>query len=207
MDNLNLYNKFKAVPEEAKRKIEAGRLRGFTDINPMWRIKALTEQFGPCGIGWWYTIEDKQILKSEGTGEIAVFVDVILYYLDPETKEPSKGVPGTGGSSFVAKEKSGLHMSDECFKMATTDAVSVAAKALGVGADVYYEKDRSKYNSPEPEEKLPTKFVCEKCGNPLNPYANPDGKRVSVKKHVDGSKEKFGKVLCIDCIRGDGSNE
>ena len=36
-------------------------------------------------------------------------------------------------------------MSDECYKMALTDAISVAAKALGVAADVYYKNDRSKY--------------------------------------------------------------
>jgi len=41
-------------------------------------------------------------------------------------------------------------MSDECFKMALTDALSVACKSLGVAADVYFEKDRSKYDNVEP---------------------------------------------------------
>ena len=30
--------------------------------------------------------------------------------------------------------------------MALTDAISVACKALGMGADVYWEKDTTKYN-------------------------------------------------------------
>ena len=51
-DNMRIYNAVRAVPEEAKRAITAGRLKGKTDINPMWRIKALTELFGPCGDGW-----------------------------------------------------------------------------------------------------------------------------------------------------------
>ena len=46
---------------------------------------------------------------------------------------------------LVAKEKNGLYTSDDGFKMALTDAISVACKSLGVGADVYYAKDRSKY--------------------------------------------------------------
>ena len=46
---------------------------------------------------------------------------------------------------FVAKESSGLRTNDEAFKMALTDAVSVACKALGIGANVYWEKDRTKY--------------------------------------------------------------
>lgn len=49
MDNMTIYNAVRSVPDSAKRRIEAGRLKGKTDINPMWRIKALTEQFGLCG--------------------------------------------------------------------------------------------------------------------------------------------------------------
>ena len=47
MDNLAIYNAVRNVPENAKKPIAGGPLKGKTDINPMWRIKALTEQFGP----------------------------------------------------------------------------------------------------------------------------------------------------------------
>ena len=47
---LELYDKIRQVPDNAKKTISAGRLKGKTDINPMWRIKTLTEQFGPCGL-------------------------------------------------------------------------------------------------------------------------------------------------------------
>ena len=47
-------------------------------------------------------------------------------------------------------------MSDECFKMALTDAISVAAKAIGVAADVYWQKDRTKYSAvPAPGGEPP----------------------------------------------------
>lgn len=46
---------------------------------------------------------------------------------------------------FAEKERSGIHVSDEVFKMATTDAISVACKLLGVGADVYWDSDKTKY--------------------------------------------------------------
>ena len=45
MNNLELYDKFRQVPETAKKNIGGGRLKGMTDINPMWRIKTLTEEF------------------------------------------------------------------------------------------------------------------------------------------------------------------
>jgi len=144
MENLSIYNKVRKVPNEALRKIEAGRLKGKSDINPMWRIKALTEQFGPCGFGWKYEIISERLEKG-GNDEIAAFVRINLFV--KHNGEWSEAIPGTGGSSFVANEKNGLYTSDECFKMALTDAISVACKALGVGADVYWDKDISKYTN------------------------------------------------------------
>lgn len=145
MDNLEIYNKVRTVPQNAQRKISGGRLDGKTDINPMWRIKSLTENFGMCGVGWKYEIVNKWLEPSEQTGEIAAFVDILLYINNGG--EWSAPIPGTGGSTFVAKEKNGPHMSDECYKMALTDAISVACKALGVGADVYWEADKTKYTT------------------------------------------------------------
>lgn len=145
MDNLKIYNATRCVPDEAKKPISAGRLKGKTDINPMWRIKALTEQFGPCGIGWYYT-PTKQWLEVYDK-EIAAFVNIDLFICVDDVW--SKPIHGTGGSMFVAEEKSGLHVSDECFKMATTDALSVACKQLGIGADVYWDKDRTKYDGSD----------------------------------------------------------
>ena len=77
MENLELYNKVREVPKDAQRAITAGRLKGFTDINPMWRIKCLTEQFGPCGLGWYYKTVEKWI-ETVGD-EICVFVAIELY--------------------------------------------------------------------------------------------------------------------------------
>jgi hypothetical protein len=156
MENLHIYNQARAVPAEALKEITGGRLSGKSDINPMWRLKKLTELFGPCGIGWKYTIT-KQWLEHGGNDEIAAFVNIDLFYKHEGAW--SEAIPGTGGSAFVAKEKSGPYTSDECFKMALTDAISVACKALGFGADVYWDKDRTKYgNSPQaaPEKPKPT---------------------------------------------------
>lgn len=142
-NNLELYNKVREVPEDAQKPIQGGRLRGMTDINPMWRIKTLTEQFGPCGIGWGYTI-DRQWIEDGADGEKAAFCNISLWVrIDGEKTEP---IPGTGGSMFIAKESKGLYISDEAFKMALTDAISVSCKSLGIGADVYW-KDKTKYDS------------------------------------------------------------
>ena len=51
MDNLEIYNSLRQVPQNAQKPIQASRLKGMTDITPMWRIKELPEQFGPRGTG------------------------------------------------------------------------------------------------------------------------------------------------------------
>ncbi len=195
MANLDIYNAVRDVPQEAKKSIGAGRLKGFTDINPMWRIKALTEQFGPCGIGWKYVITDKR-LEHGANDEIAAFLDVDLFY--KQNGEWSEAVPGTGGSSFVAKERNGLYVSDECFKMALTDALSVACKALGFGADVYWDKDKTKYDKDDQPEQ--PKIFCKYCNAEIKAAKKGD-KIITPEEIATTSKEKYGMVMCVKCMR------
>lgn len=139
MRNLDLYNKLKVVPAEAIKPIQSGRLKGKSDINPMWRIKTMTEHFGVCGIGWKYVIT-KQWTETYGT-ETKAYCNIDLFVkVDGQW---SDAIQGTGGSSEVTMERNGSYVSDECYKMALTDALSVAMKALGVGADIYFEKGKS----------------------------------------------------------------
>ena len=150
--NLSIYERVRCVPKEAKKEIEAGRLKGKNDINPMWRIKKLTEVFGPVGFGW-YTEIVRTWTEASESGEMAVFVDIHLFV--KKDGEWSKPIYGNGGNRLVANEKkyeNGQqvyipYLDDDAYKKAYTDAISVAAKALGIGADVYFEKDITKYDS------------------------------------------------------------
>lgn len=147
-ENLRMYERFKSVPDEAKKPIKAGRLVGFTDVSPMWRIKTLTEAFGPCGIGWDTTILDTRVIKNETTGEIGVFFDISLCFKETPQSEWSAPIFGTGGAMLVSLEKGGksMYTDSDAFKKAYTDALSSACKALGIAADVYWDKDANKYD-------------------------------------------------------------
>lgn len=138
-ENLTLYNEVRLVPDEAKKEIRGGRMNGKTSIEPMWRIKTLTEQFGPCGLGWYY-VPVRKWMETVGE-EIVVFVDIELYV--KFGGEWSKPIVGTGGDKLASKERDGIYLSEECYKKATTDAISVACKQLGIGADVYWEGGRT----------------------------------------------------------------
>lgn len=142
MNNLRFYDQFRCVPDEAQKTIAAGKLKGFTDINPMWRIKSLTEAFGPCGEGW-YT-DKVEYTVVEQAGEAAVICTLNLFILlDDKWSMPIFGV---GGSKLAGKGV-GEGINDEAHKMAYTDALSIACKNLGMAADIYFAKDRTKYNS------------------------------------------------------------
>ena len=142
-ENMKFYDAFRSVPDNAKKEIVGGKLKGFTDINPMWRIKKLTEVFGACGLGWKTKIVEEKEIQGAG-GEIAIIMKIHLFF---ETEGCwSDPIEGIGGSMLVKKENGGLVTNDEAYKMAFTDALSVAFKMLGGGADVYYQKDQTKYD-------------------------------------------------------------
>ena len=179
MSNLEYYNRLKVVPPEALRTIQSGRLRGKNDINPMWRIKTMTENFGICGIGWKYVIT-KQWTETFGS-EVKAYCNIDLFI--KVNGEWSDAIQGTGGSSEVTIERNGAYVSDECYKMALTDALSVAMKALGVAADVYFEKGKylidhdSKYDlvdSQAAQQTAQTQQQSQATAQPAQPQYHPD---------------------------------
>ena len=188
--NLRFYNQGRSVPGDALKEIRAGRLKGMSDINPMWRMKRLTEIFGPVGFGWKYTIDRQwveeyvtetsesrtlyqpQVLpQTDGQGKIIrpgiaekpetiiktrkfetkCFCNVSLFVRDPETKEWSEAIPGVGGSAVVSVESKGPYVNDEAYKMALTDALSIAMKPLGIGADIWYGTNATGHNESKYE--------------------------------------------------------
>lgn len=196
MENLEIYNKYAEVPQNAQKTIKGGRLNGMTDINPMWRIKCLTEQFGVCGIGWYAKTVNKQILDGANGEKVAV-VDLELYVkVDGEWSMP---IEGSGGSMFVANERNGAYTSDEAFKMAYTDALSVCCKLLGFGADIYWQGGRTKYDRADPTD--PPKLTCADCSKVVIGYTTADGKTVKAEDLIANTRTRFGRVLCKECAQ------
>lgn len=151
--NLRIFNQVRAVPKDALKPIEGGPLKGKSDINPMWRIQKLTELFGVSGIGW--KIEQvARWTEALPSGETAVFCEVNLF-IRQDDGAWSAPIHGTGGNTLIRKstewvngqQTTALHIDDEAYKKAYTDAISVACKALGFAADVYYTQDETKYGS------------------------------------------------------------
>jgi hypothetical protein len=178
--NLEYWEKFRSVPQTALKTIEKGNLQGKSDINPIWRIKLLTETYGPCGIGW-YTEIIKEWTEPAANNEVAMFVKLKLYY--KVGNEWSKPVEGTGGNMLINNFKNaGMRSNDEALKMAETDAISVCCKKLGIGADIYWDKDKTKYDFV-PGNDIP---LNQKVNNSLGKTTEPQQQKYT--NTIDYSK-------------------
>lgn len=201
MKAIEIYKGLSQPPATALRQIQAGDLKGKTDINPQWRYEAMTEQFGLVGLGWKYEIQ-KLWTEPGANGETLAFAQVAVFIRAPETKEWSDAIVGIGGSKLINKFSQGPKSNDEGYKMAVTDAFSTSLKMIGVAADIYAGKwDGSKYNDmpqntqSQPQNKAPQSK--EPAGGPDTPEqrtiingllrtTKADGSKVFSRKEIDG---------------------
>jgi hypothetical protein len=149
MEHNDYFDRMSKPPKEALKAISGGRLKGMTDIKPQWRNRAMTELFGLCGFGWKYEI-DKQWTEPCSNGEVMCFVNIRLYVKIDDVW--SDAIPATGGSHIVELEKNYdwkskidtpdepkkvPYANDEGYKMALTDALSVAMQRIGIAGAIY----------------------------------------------------------------------
>ncbi len=180
MENMTIWNAVKQVPPQFLKQIRGGRLQGMSDVNPQWRYQAMTEQFGLCGVGWKWEL--RRIWTEPALEEqVFAFAEVAVYHKSGNAW--SDPIPGIGGSMLIEKETKGLHLNDEGYKMAITDALGTALKFMGIAADVYAGLwDGSKYReTKEPEKAAP-------CNAPTTPKTEPVKESVPPKTEADPDK-------------------
>jgi len=223
-DNMGIWTRCEQPPASVLKPIQAGRLKGKSDINPQWRYRVMTEMFGAAGVGWWYSVRERW---TETVGqEVLCFILVDLYVAGHDHP-----VQGIGGNKIADMESRGLYANDEGWKMALTDALSVAMKTLGVGAAVYEGRwDGSKYadrqdaaNSPvtptTPTAAIPTgtKMIVRTCavektgvgkmtGKPYTLYrlsGDVDGQDTTLTTFADCAGIAAGDTVSLDGVTTD----
>ena len=147
-DKKALWDKLsKTDPAHTKSFKRAGGFSG-TAVKPMWVIKRLTEEFGPCGEGWGINEPSFQVVPGNN-GEVLVYCTVSGW-----AGATANVLWGVGGDKIVTYIKANEQYNrperwendDEAFKKAFTDAIMNAFKFLGVAADVHMGLfDDSKY--------------------------------------------------------------
>lgn len=156
MSNTDLWDRLgKTDPKHTKGFKRAGGFSG-TAIKPIYSYRRMTEEYGPCGVGWGVGQPTFQTVEAP-EGEVLVYCTVSIWHGDRNNI-----VFGVGGDKAVGKNKYGIQTDDEAFKKAFTDAVTNALKLIGVGADVHMGLfEDNKYLSEVKQE-----FAAPKRENP-----------------------------------------
>jgi hypothetical protein len=140
-DNTKIWDKLgKTDPKHTKTFKRAGGFEG-TAIKPMFSYRRMTEEFGPCGVGWGVGEPVFQVVPGDNR-EVLVYCTASIWYTEGGKVAT---VHGVGGDKVVTHIKANekykrperWENDDEAFKKAFTDAVTNALKLIGVGADVH----------------------------------------------------------------------
>lgn len=130
----------KTDPARTKPFTKGGGFKG-TAINATYIIKRLTEEFGPCGKGWVFVLEEERVeeghaLKSGDRARVHIVRGHIKYRpdFDGVWYETS---PQFGQTMLVDENKNGTFTDEEAPKKSITDCISKCAVLLGIGADVH----------------------------------------------------------------------
>lgn len=141
-DNLKLWNAVEKTPEAHTKAITGKAYQG-TSPKPHYLVHKATETFGPCGIGWGFTVLDERI-EDGAAGERMSIARVRVWYIwDGKRGE----VEHVGGTQFSGTRASGKAFTDEdAPKKSVTDALVKALSLIGFAGDIFMGRyDDSKY--------------------------------------------------------------
>ena len=78
----------------------------------------------------------------------------------------------------------------------------------GLGLYIYAGEDLPESESGETQAPAITNtppmkvdFSCADCGKEIFPYYDRNGKKVSAERHASGAYKKFGRYICLDCVK------
>lgn len=168
-------------------KAITGRPYKGTTVNVTWLIRAATERFGPCGIGFGWEIANERIEDGGDKARIHIVLLRFWYVLDGKRGE----IFQFGQTPFVTKNG---HTDEDAPKKSVTDALTKCLSYLGFAADIYMgEWDDNRHASTRDEEdRSRRKEEHEKARQPA-----PKGKQSSAAVILSAMAE-LDKVEAVD---------
>lgn len=146
MDNLALWQSVEKTDPAHTKPITGKQYKG-NSPKPHWIVYKATEKFGPCGIGWGFTIEERiedGVKDAQGRFDRMSIAKVKVWYIwDGKRGE----VEHIGGTPFSGFRKSGdTYIDEDAVKKSVTDALVKALSMIGFAGDIFLGRyDDSKY--------------------------------------------------------------
>ena len=147
MENLTLWHSVEKTDTRHVKEISGKAYRG-NSPKPYWLIQRATETFGPCGIGWGFTIIEEKLLDgallSPGFHERIHMARVQVWYRWAGKRGEVEHV---GQTAFCGLRKDGKTYTDEdAPKKSVTDALVKALSMIGFAGDIFLGRwDDSRY--------------------------------------------------------------
>lgn len=158
MPNLDLWNAVEKTPIEHTKPI-TGKSYSGNSPKPHYLVHRATETFGPCGIGWGFSVLDERMEEGEAGEKVHIARVAVWYKWNGE-----KGtVEHIGGTVFSGKRKNGSAFTDEdAPKKSVTDALVKALSLIGFAGDIFLGRyDDSKYVAELRQEEQQAKKAAE----------------------------------------------
>jgi len=104
MENMDLWHKVEKTPTEHTKAI-TGKSYSGTSPKPHWLVMKATETFGPCGIGWGFTIDER---VEDGAMIVPGFyhrmhiAKVTVWYIWNDKRGQVEHIGGGGGGMILS---------------------------------------------------------------------------------------------------------
>ena len=144
-DNKALWQRVCVTDPKAVKPITGKQYSG-NSPKPYWIVERLTDEFGPCGIGWGFTILNERFehFGDGKTAEVLHIAVVRFWYMLGDKRGELEQVGQTRASYTTSKDK--FLVDEDAPKKSVTDALVKCASYLGFAGDIFSGMwDDSKY--------------------------------------------------------------
>jgi hypothetical protein len=140
-DNMALWESVERTDPGQTKQITGKPYKG-TSPKPYYLIRKATETFGPCGIGWGFTIVSERVEDGAQGDKVHIAHVRVWYVYNGQRGE----VEHVGQTMFAGKNKNGPFTDEDSPKKSVTDALVKALSMIGFAGDIFMGRyDDSKY--------------------------------------------------------------
>lgn len=164
-DNKSLWRRVCVTDPKAVKPITGKQYNG-NSPKPYWIVERLTDEFGPCGIGWGFSIINERFERfGQGVdAEVLHIASVRFWYVLGDKRGELEQVGQTRASYTTSKGK--FLVDEDAPKKSVTDALVKCASYLGFAGDIfsgrwddsrYVAQANAEWREREAEQQEPTR--------------------------------------------------
>lgn len=171
MSNKDLWKRVFTTDPKAVKPISGKDYQG-NSPKPYWIVERLTDEFGPCGIGWGYTIDSERFERFNDTDTLHVARVTLWYEMDG--KRGTITQMGQTKASFTTGQGK-FRLDEDAPKKSVTDALVKCASYLGFAGDIFSGRwDDSKYVAQAGKDWDERRKEADPKATPMPPAAIAD---------------------------------